>query len=109
MFFLNMTNVRIDGEENHVKRDIGVERCMLGGFPFLGMNNNFRVSITSNQSIIQKIRQFQDKPTCRRLNVLTQPSRHSCLICHCETDLMRLLMMMRVNRNMFLPDPVDTI
>lgn len=89
--------VRIHGDENAAKQEIAITRRTAANRDPLAIVENTRLCINCNRSIVQEIREMENDPSCLRLNVLTQTSSHSCLICEADQDLYRLTTEARVN------------
>lgn len=100
--------VRINGEQNAAKREIAINRRIDGNMPEVVIDDETRICNNCNISIVREIRMMEEDPHHLRLNVLTQTSSHSCLLCNAANDVMRLPMKSRVDifvkRNIFVPD-----
>ena len=99
--------VRIFGEENNVKCDIAITRRDEAGRPALGITPDTRICNNCNISITQEIHILQNDPNSMRLNVLSQTSSKTCLICNCQNDTHRLTSECRayifIKKNIYIP------
>ena len=73
---------RIYGEANIIKRDIAIARRDEAGRPPLAITPETRICNNCNISINQEIQILENDPNCLRLNVLSQTSNVSCLVCN---------------------------
>lgn len=73
---------RIHGEANIIKRDIAIARRDAAGRPPLAVTPETRICNNCNISIFQEIQILDNDPDCLRLNVLSQTSSVSCLVCN---------------------------
>lgn len=89
--------VRIGGNENIIKNQIAITRRDELGHPPLELHNETRLCTNCNISILQEITLLNEDPTCIRLNVLTQTSNNTCVICNAHNNLHRLSVKCRVN------------
>lgn len=103
---------RIDREEDVEMRNIAVTRR--GAFlrPALDVAERTRLCINCGQSIRREIEAIQQDPDCLRLNVLTQTSSRTCVICEAENDIEKISLECRINvfvvRDIFMPENVRT-
>ncbi|XP_018372832.1 PREDICTED: uncharacterized protein LOC108767426 [Trachymyrmex cornetzi] len=101
---------RIDGENNDAKRDIAILRRDNAGLPALEVNDQTRLCMNCNISILEEIDLILQDERHMRLNVLTQTRSASCLICDQEDNVERLCMKARVNifitSNIYIPNNV---
>ena len=99
---------RMGGENNALKRELAINRRDQAGRPAMEITNETRICNTCNFSICQEIRILENDPTCIRLNVLTQTSSHTCLICNAPQNIHRLTLRCRidifVNKNIYIPE-----
>lgn len=72
---------RIHGEAIIIKRDIAIARRDVAGRPPLAITPETRICNNCNISIFQEIQILDNDPECLRLNVLSQTSSVSCLVC----------------------------
>lgn len=91
--------VRIDREEDALKREIARTRRDAGNRQPLDINDRTRLCNNCNISIVNEIDILQQDPQCLRLNVLTQTSSQTCLLRECNNNynLQRLSVSCRVN------------
>lgn len=101
---------RFSGDDDAFKREIAVERRRETGRQPLEVTINSRLCFNCNRSINVEIRQITDNPACLRLNVLSQTSSHTCLICDSARDVHRLSIKSRMDiflaRDMYVPENV---
>ncbi|KAJ8671549.1 hypothetical protein QAD02_002808 [Eretmocerus hayati] len=91
------TMSRIDREDDIQKREIAEARRNAGGRLPIQITELTRICINCNQAIMNEIRLLEEDPTALRLNVLTQTSSHTCLICNGHENLTRLSVEARVD------------
>lgn len=98
---------RLDGEENALAREIAVNRRDDIGRPPLAITPETRVCNNCMATIRREIEILQNDPQCMRLNVLTQASSITCLVCNGLNDIHRLSLECRVDvfvkRNIYIP------
>ncbi|CAG9773134.1 unnamed protein product [Ceutorhynchus assimilis] len=103
--------VRLVGDENADKCAIAQQRRLANIRPIIEINELTRICASCNRSIIREINALQRDPACLRLNVLTQSSSHSCLICNSPNEP-RLSTEARVNiflnRDIYVPEYVKS-
>lgn len=108
--FIPRNMARIYGDENAHKSEIAIRRREANNMPPLEVLPNTKICFTCNQSIIDEIRIIEQDPTCLRINVLTQTSSSSCLICNAVVNLNRLSNECKayifLRRNIFIPENV---
>lgn len=74
-----------------------VRREAEGRLPLI-INDQTRICINCNQSVVNELRELERDPTCLRLNVLKQTSSHTCVICNSPPpNIQRVSMACRVN------------
>lgn len=91
------TMVRLLGENNAARRDIAIRRRANQGRDPLVINVGSRICNNCNRSIAEEIIILANDPVCLRLNVLTQASNVTCLICNGREDLNRLTLNFRID------------
>lgn len=100
----------MNGAENMNKRQVAISRRDELNHPPLALDENSRLCINCNRSIINEINLINADPTCLRLNVLTQTASQTCVICNAQNDIERLSLQCRVQvfikRNIYIPDNV---
>lgn len=101
---------RMDGDENVNKRQIAITRRDEFDHPPLHLDNNSRLCMNCNRSIIDKMAMIEADPTCLRLKVLTQTASQTCVICNAQNNVRRLSIQCRVQvfieTNIYIPDNV---
>ncbi|XP_011263507.2 uncharacterized protein LOC105255738 [Camponotus floridanus] len=99
---------RIDGDDNLNKCEIAISRRDANNRPALDITARTRLCVNCNRSILNEIEAIERDPTCLRLNVLTQTSSHTCMICNQYANIQRLSVECRVNifviRNIYIPE-----
>ncbi|XP_029173786.1 uncharacterized protein LOC114942563 [Nylanderia fulva] len=101
---------RIDEDENADKREIAILRR--DGFhrPPLDVTHLTRICTNCNQLIRNEVAAMEQDPTCLRLNVLTQTTNSTCLICNVANDIHRLSVECKANvfilQNIYIPENV---
>lgn len=95
LVFRNMT--RISGDENAGKQEIAISRRLNANREPLAIDEETRICNNCNISIVREIRDIENDPSCLQLNVLTQTSSHSCLVCRAENNLHRLSSKARID------------
>ncbi|KYN17586.1 hypothetical protein ALC57_10129 [Trachymyrmex cornetzi] len=100
----------MDGDENVNKRQIAITRRDEFDHPPLHLDDNSRLCINCNRSIIDEMAMIEADPTCVRLNVLTQTASQTCVICNVQNNVRRLSIQCRVQvfieTNIYIPDNV---
>lgn len=100
----------MNGDENENKRQLAISRRNEMNHPPLALQDNSRLCVNCNRSIITEINLLNADPSCLRLNVLTQTASQSCVICYEQNDIERLSIKCRVQvfvkRNIYIPDNV---
>ncbi|EZA52958.1 hypothetical protein X777_07635 [Ooceraea biroi] len=76
---------RIDGDDNLIKREIAIMRRDANNRVPLDIADLTRLCVNCNRSLA-----IERDPTCLRLNVLTQTSSHTCMICNQYANIQRL-------------------
>lgn len=103
-----MAHIHLD-EDAH-KREISIGRREANNLPPLDVSPNTKICVNCNQSILNEINLIEQDPTCLRINVLTQSSSSSCLICNRSVNLTRLSSDCRafvfIKKDIFIPDGV---
>ena len=79
--------VRIFGEKNNLKRDIAIRRRDEAERPAMIVTPETRICNNCNISITREMRVLDDDPNCLRLNVLSQTSSNTCLVCNHQNNL----------------------
>lgn len=102
--------VRINGDNDAIKKQIAVfRRTGLGKEP-IDIDNESRLCFNCNVSIVHEIEQIELDPTCLRLNVITQTRNNSCLFCNAIVNIRPLSLESRVNvfvlKNIYIPEHV---
>jgi len=88
--------VRLNGDDNEVKRQIAASRRETFGFPAVPIHE-VRLCINCNLSISNEIQLLENDPTCMRLNVMRR-RLNGCAICENNpVDLKRLSNKCRVH------------
>lgn len=101
--------VRLGGVDNNILRqEIAINRRDQAGRPPIPIADESRICNNCNITILREIRMLQDDPQCMRLNVLSQTSSRSCLICNAENEIHRLTVRCRIDifikRNIYVPE-----
>ena len=98
---------RIHGDENLVKRDIALARRDEANRPAINITPETRICNICNMSISREIQALENDPDCLRLNLLTQTSSKTCLVCNRENDTHRLTRECRafifIKNNIYIP------
>lgn len=89
--------VRINGDENMIKRQIAIMRRDALLHPPLELDEESRLCANCNRSILQEIQLLNEDPTCLKLNVLSQTTNSTCVICNARNNLHRLSIECRVH------------
>ena len=101
----------MDGDENVIKRQIAITRRDEFGHPPLHLDDNSRLCINCNLSIIDELAMIEADPTCLGLNVLTQTASQTCVICNAQNNVRTLSIQCRVQvfmeTNIYIPDNVS--
>ena len=87
----------LEGEENMLIRDIAVSRRDDLQRPPLIITPLTRLCKNCMRGIRQEINLLENDPLCVRLNVLTQTSSNTCLICNGVNNIHRLTLKCRVD------------
>ncbi|KAJ8673506.1 hypothetical protein QAD02_014181 [Eretmocerus hayati] len=83
--------------ENIEKREIAIVRRDANGRAPMEIVEETRLCGNCNRSILNEIRMLQDDPSSLRLNVLSQTSSQTCLVCDGDNNIVRLSTQARVN------------
>lgn len=98
------------GEENEFKREIAISRRDMQGYPPIPVTNQTRICLNCNKSVLNEITHIELDPACIRLNVLTQTTNNSCMICNSVVNIRRISNECRVDifisRNIYVPENV---
>ena len=73
---------RLDGNENILKRQIVIARCVDLRHQPLALNENSRLCLNCNISIVNEINAMNADSDCLRLNVFIQSANQTCLFCN---------------------------
>jgi len=103
--------VHLGGVDNNLERqELAKARREAAGLPFIQITDESRLCFNCNVSLLEEINIMVNDPQCTRLNVLTQTSSHTCLICNAQQNLTRLSTDCRVHifikRNIYVPEYV---
>lgn len=100
----------MNGDQNANKRQIAITRRDELNHPPLALDENSRICLNCNRSIIDEIALIDAEPACLRLNVVTQTASQTCIICNTQNEIHRLSVECRVQvfikRNIYIPDNV---
>lgn len=101
-------SARIDGEDNLHKREIAIIRRDANNLLTLDITDRTRLCANCNRSVLHEMEAIERDPTCLRLNVLTQTSSHTCMICNQYPNIQRLSVEYLVNvfikKNIYIPE-----
>jgi len=90
--------VRLGGENNNVVRqDIAISRRDQAGRPPIDITNKTRICNNCNITILREIQMLENDPQCMQLNVLSQTSSQTCLICNARHGIHRLPLKCRID------------
>lgn len=70
------------GAENDVKREFAITRRNEAGRPLFVINTETRICNNCNVIITQEIQMLEEDSQCMRLNVISQRSSNTCLLCN---------------------------
>ncbi|KAJ8688486.1 hypothetical protein QAD02_024281 [Eretmocerus hayati] len=83
--------------EDIERREIAISRRDAAGRVPMQITEETRFCFNCNRSVTDEIRLLQNDPSAVRLNVLSQTSSQTCLICDGDNHLVRLSLKARVN------------
>lgn len=86
-----------DRYEDLEKREIAISRRDAAQRSPIEITDRTRICNNCNISIVNEIRILNEDPNALRLNILSQTSSHTCLICNGNNNLTRLTLKARVN------------
>jgi len=100
--------VKLIHEDNAIKREIAIDRRREAGKPTMEIVDEILICNNCNISICQELRILENDPSCVRLNILSQTSSNTCLICNAHYGVRRLSLKCRIDifvkMNIYVPE-----
>jgi len=95
-------------EDNTIKREIAIDKQREAGKPAIEIVDEILICNNCNISICQVLRTLENNPSCVRLNILSQTSFNTCLICNAPYGVRRLSLKCRIDifvkMNIYVPE-----